>query len=230
MVELTNLKAQQHPLTHTSDLWSRIIEFVLGQLSLPWPSSQEVVIKPSNWANSLLDDLPMKLSDCIVTISSSIESYLQANLRGGDARICYSLNLLNSMTSQVEGLSTKVDQIERQPLFPLGNVLHLLTQCLLAQESALRRVQGRFEQSIHLTKERLLENPRKATMAASAALNLSHFPGSGADDRFEESLQQNAKEDRISNFSQNKESEHTEWLMKSYGDEISAACAWYAMQ
>ncbi|MFT5099073.1 MAG: hypothetical protein ACI9VI_001666 [Candidatus Azotimanducaceae bacterium] len=155
LVELTDLKAQHHQLTHSKEMWQGLVEFVFGQFSLPWADGQDMAIKPANWTNGLLDDLLTRPADRIVTMSSSIDSYLLANLRGGDASIRYSLNLLNSLISQVDRVSARVNKIEGRPLSPFGNVLHLLTLCLLAQESVLKGVYARFEGSVHLTKDQL---------------------------------------------------------------------------
>jgi len=228
LVELTALKAQGHQITRVSDLWSRLVGFIAGQFSLPWTFDQGVLLKPSNWANGLLNDLPSNLNYRIVAMTSSISSYLCAHLRGGDARIRYSLNLLKSLRNLIDGLGARIDHIEKLPLSPLSNVLHLLALCLLAQESLIRQAQQRFEQPLRLTKEQLLEDPERATLASAKALGLSQTQAAGIG--FHETLQSNAKEDHASRYSASKEEAYTEQLMQSCGGDISAACDWYTQQ
>ncbi|MFT6517762.1 MAG: hypothetical protein ACJATP_001428 [Candidatus Azotimanducaceae bacterium] len=228
LVELTALKVQSHQLSGVSDLWSRLVGFIVGQFSLPWTHGQGVLLKPSNWANGLLNDLPSNQNYRIVAMTSSISSYLCAHLRGGDARIRYSLNLLKSLRHMIDGLGARIDHIEKLPLSPLSNVLHLLAFCLLAQESLIRQAQQRFEQPLRLTKEQLLENPEWATLASANALGLSQTQAVGIG--FHATLQSNAKEDHASRYSVSKEEAYTEELMQSCGRDISAACDWYTQQ
>ena len=58
-------------------------------------NGEAAFVKPSNWVNPLWAKSPAIKDSRLVLIHMDIKDYLVANLRGGTARMTYSINLLN---------------------------------------------------------------------------------------------------------------------------------------
>ena len=98
LLELAELKAANSSWYRDSKRWSSLIGFVLTQLNEPWSPSEAVVIKPSNWANSML---PQLIGDAgrsrALFLSTSQEDFLTSIFRGGGERIKFTYTVLNHL-------------------------------------------------------------------------------------------------------------------------------------
>lgn len=137
LVELASLKALGHPISKNREEWMALLRLVLGQYRKPWPTATSLV-KPSNWANTLLSDLIEASSDMkLVSLEFDVKAYLVANLRGGRDRLQYSLNLLNHFLSANSAYRGDVLRVERAQLPPMQRLLRLLVIVYETQKQLL---------------------------------------------------------------------------------------------
>jgi hypothetical protein len=143
LVELATLKALGHSITKDYSFWIDLLRLTLSQYRKPWPNVVPLV-KPSNWANSLLSDLLEASPDAkIVSLEFGAKDYLVANLRGGRSRLQYSLNLLNHFLSANSAFRGTVLDVERANLDPMQRLLRLLVIVFETQKQILDRTIGK---------------------------------------------------------------------------------------
>lgn len=114
-----------------------MMDFILSQFRKTNTAVRQTIIKPSNWANDAftLCDAP-QLKIIIAPITQS--DYFIANIRGGQARIKYSLDLLNHLLrfdpaaqGVVQALSSDTTHSQMEAMFMMLAVAHhLQTQTL----------------------------------------------------------------------------------------------------
>ena len=226
LVELADLKACGHSLTRESDVWGAIVNFALQQFTQHWEGQSTTVLKPSNWANTLLSDITLRMPVRAVLMTCDIEDYLLAHLRGGRERISFSLRLLNHMALCSDSLQGRIDLLEKHHPNGLPNILHLLALNLQAQQELLTRYnQVNGWDTIELTKHALLNQPVTSIMHTASVLRLQTNWYSST--RLTEITRVNAKEDSRSGFSASEESLQNAWLRREYDSEIHAACDWF---
>lgn len=226
LVELADLKACGHRLTREPLVWNEIVHFALQQFTQHWEGQSTTVLKPSNWANTLLNDITLRMPVRVVMMTCDIEDYLLAHLRGGRERISYSLRLLNQLALCSNSLQSRIDALEKHRPSGLPNILHLLALNLQAQQELLiRQNQVNTWDSMELTKHALLHQPVTSIMHTASVLRLeTHWYAST---RLKEITRVNAKEDSQSGFSASEESLQNTWLRREYESEIQAACDWF---
>lgn len=226
LVELADLKACGHSLSHEPTFWDEIVHFALQQFTQTWEGQSATVLKPSNWANTLLSDITLRTPVRVVLMTCDIEDYLLAHLRGGRERIAFSLRLLNHMALCSDSLQSRIDTLEKQYPNGLPNILHLLALNLQAQQELLARHSQLNEwDTMELTKHALLNQPVTSIMHTASALGLKTNWYSST--RLKEITRVNAKEDSQSGFSASEESLQNSWLSREYDLEIHAACDWF---
>jgi len=228
LVELSNLRnARQGPgLFHSR--WAAIVAFVFAQFSLHWPQHHAAIVKPSNWANSLLADLHGHADLHMVQISSDITSYLCANLRGGKPRISYSLNLLNHLCEGRPLFRQALTDIENMQLPGISNILHLLALCLCIQEYEFQKNRAQNDRVLELNKNDLMVNPQRAVDLSVKALDIAK-PYNTRED-LHRAISVNAKTDERAAFSPTQESLQDSWIKREYSAELETACAWFAQR
>ena len=139
LVDLATLTAKNNGLDLPYGNSDKLYQFVARQFSKSW-SSVPTVIKPSNWANTLLPHHIAANPDCkYVIMTMPEEDFLLANLRGGKPRLNYSLNLLNHYLQAGMACRSDVLEIERGGYSPVGRLLRLLTVLHRAQDNLLER-------------------------------------------------------------------------------------------
>lgn len=226
LVDLADLKACEHRITHESDAWNEIVHFALQQFTQCWEGQCVSVLKPSNWANTLLRDVNLRVPVRVVLMTCDIQDYLLAHLRGGRERIAFSLRLLNHMAMCSDSLQGRIDSLEKQQPSGLPNILHLLALNLQAQQELLRGYNSANKwDTMELTKHALLNQPAPSIMQAASVLRLKTNWYSSS--RLKEITGVNAKEDSQSEYSAPQESQQNTWLSREYSSEIQAACDWF---
>ena len=225
LAELANLKSERHSLTLSPGRWADIVAFVFHQFTLHWPDQQSAIIKPSNWANILFSELGKNSSLRIVQISSDIESYLCANLRGGKSRISYSLNLLNHLCNNQDSSQRASAEIEEMKLPGIANILHLLALCLSIQESGFEQNREHNCRVLELSKKDLLINPGKAVDQSVEVLDIARPYRTRSE--LNEAVRNNAKIDERTSYSPTQEDLQNAWLLREYREEMTAACLWF---
>lgn len=137
LVQLADLKAAGHPISTDKSLWNGLLSLVGQQLQKSW-MNVPTVIKPSNWANTLLNDFDIiNPAGRFVVLTIPEDDFLLANLRGGKSRLNFSLSLLNHYLKA--GLASRQDvlEVERGGHSPMGRLLRLLVVLHRAQASLL---------------------------------------------------------------------------------------------
>lgn len=225
LAELSNLKNEKHALTQSSDRWEALVAFAYQQFTLCWPDQQAAIIKPSNWANTLLADLGKRHDLRLVQISSDIESYLCANLRGGKPRISYSLKLLNHLSQARTSIESAITEIDQMQLPGIANILHLLALCLLVQEAEFDANKEQASRVLAISKRDLMVNPGSTANCAARTLNIDET--CNADESLQRALRTNAKTDKQASYSSTEENLQNSWLKREYAVELEAACSWF---
>ena len=226
LVELAELKACGHSITRGAASWSEIVLLALQQFTKTWEGQSAAIIKPSNWANTLFSDTDLQTPVRAVMMTSGINDYLLAHLRGGRERISFSLRLLNHMATCSDSLQGRIDVLEQQQPSGLPNILHLLALSLQAQQEVLRKLNSADQwRTIELTKQRLVAQPIDSIVQASSTLDLKEDWYSEAS--LWDVTHVNAKEDSQAGYSAKEESQQDTWLRREYGSEIQAACDWF---
>jgi len=194
LVELATLKAKQHPLSVDAEQWRALLRFVLMQYRKAWDENA-TFIKPSNWVNTLLADLidaSPKLKWAI--IDTDLEDYLIANLRGGKARLQYSLNLLNHFLSANQTYRAQVLDVERAKLEPVQRLLRLL---MIVYETQQRLLECAIEQArgdiCRISKAELQSDPTASLAKIARGLELM-LPRDGAASAISREMGQHAKD------------------------------------
>ena len=173
LVQLSNLKAAQHKLYLDKAIWPALIQLTLNQLGKTW-SPGAVLVKPSNWANTLLSDVKATdgpLSAMYMTMSE--DAYLLANLRGGKERLAYSLQLMNHLLNSGLMDRSAVLEVERGQHSPIGRLLRLLSLTHGAQQHILS---DQLPDAVALTLPDLQNDLRGNLLIAGDALGLTINP------------------------------------------------------
>ena len=227
LIDLANLKAGRHAISLLGNVWNHILSFSFGQFKKHWTDQRAAFVKPSNWANNIVPDAlnTPSPSRCVI-IDFDIESYLVANLRGGQKRLGYSLELLNHLARQNQSDKVLAERVERMPLSPIQKVLHLLTITFDAQQRCLTEIAGRADSVFWLSKKQLLRSPRESLANVADALNIE-FEASGTRPQLATLFKTNAKAEAPLEFSLREESARNSYVLTEFGGDISQAIQWY---
>ena len=175
LIDLAKLKAAGHAICKDKEKWRRLVAFCLAQFRLPWAQGEVCLIKPSNWANTLLPDMLSASRDMrLVLMRLDLEAFLIAVLRGGNARIGYCLSCLNHFLAGNSGqakLARATDQAALPPLVKVLRLVAILHQIQVGIFNSLARKLP-TEHVMQFTKEQLLLSPHETTLAASKTLEL----------------------------------------------------------
>lgn len=230
LIDLANLKAANHDLCRNPVRWQTLVQFTVRQLGKHFADVTHSVVKPSNWANNLLSDLPDDAASTrAVIVTSSLTDFLLANLRGGKPRLNYTLQLLNHLTQCNSYYFTKVEETELQTLEPMQRVLRQVAICHHAQNTQVATFSHNLpkEQCLHLEKVELLLRLDQSLRAATEILELP-----AATDLVRASqallLGLNAKTTGKEIWHARAEIEANEIIWGQYGQQIESVKIWYA--
>lgn len=184
-------------------------------------------VKPSNWANSYLLSRGALTSARCVIITIDLESFLIANLRGGHARLKYSLNLLNHVISFApQHLSHVQDAkalLSRAPMLATLRLLAVLHTLQAKRfEAALALSEGRAKAVSHRD---IQFRPIGTAQAASDWLQLGLSPADIAE-QYDLHSNQHAKSLLPQPFSKQKEINANTALMAQFSDDILKTMEW----
>lgn len=228
LIDLANLKALNHGLSRNADLWPRLIMFVLKQLQKSWLPSQLTVIKPSNWANTLLPDISNLSNDIVfVLLSMDLRAYLIANLRGGKDRLKFSLDLLNHNLSQEGSYGGFAQRIQTTTYTPLQQTLCMLALCHAIQiQTFIDLDETAPDRYMWLSKPSLTGRPEETVTDAANHLDLS-IPLAQLKANVAISTQYNSKMDGSKYFNRDSERNINATLGHAYKDDIRLALNWF---
>ena len=175
LLDLATIKAQRLGFFTDQELWSRLIRLALGQLRKPWASGEVVIVKPSNWANSILFDLlGHGLRPRAVLLSIGLRDFLIAVLRGGRDRVAYVCRLATHYRAEDPVIGELIDQAEAFPDDPMEPLTRLAALAWHAQIRIFdRALATKSAEYLHrLSYKELVQRPAAALNGVSRALHL----------------------------------------------------------
>ena len=225
LVELATLKAKQNAVSTDATQWQALLRFALIQYRKSWGESA-TFIKPSNWVNTLLADLIDASPNLkLAIIDTDLEDYLIANLRGGKARLQYSLNLLNHFLSANQTYRAQVLEVERAELEPVQRLLRLL---MIVYETQQRLLDYAIEQSssdiCRISKADLQSDPPTSIAKIVKGLDLA-LPSAGISTAIAREMSQHAKDTSLE-FRPDIEAAENIRLRRELDTAFSQALAW----
>ena len=176
LLQLAEIKAAEVDQYRDRLQWQQLLDFVLSQIQKAWHQQQAVLVKPSNWANSMLPELMRDAGDaCAVLLTIEREDYLQAVFRGGGERVQFMYSVLNHLLTAFPEYRPLVRQLEAQPLDSADLFARLSLVSHAVQSKAFRRLQtlspGSKVQTVSFTD--LIADPAAALKQASDSLQLA---------------------------------------------------------
>lgn len=134
-------------------LYCAALRAIVAKLSQRWSDTALVVIKPSNWANTIAADLrAASAGGRAVAILTTAETFLVAVLRGGRERLRYVLELRNHMAMARPALAAAVADIPASESGTLTSAVSLAAQCFWMQRVILEEtIRTRDDQQDMLT-------------------------------------------------------------------------------
>ena len=221
LARLASLKAEKHTVSADPALWDGIVRFTLSQFRKSW-DGRPAFVKASNWANPIIPDLQAADPDLrIQVITMDLEDYLIANLRGGRARLGWSLDFLNHLLACGKADRSRVLEVERAGLRPLQRLLRLLCVVHDAQTCQMRSAQ---QSSDWLTLPELRSSPISALGKASRQLGLP-LDTSRVRETLSVELARHAKQPTKA-FDPHAEAAENARLYGEFADELSEALQW----
>lgn len=228
LIDLANGKSTGAVDTGNTGTWPRLLRFALAQLNKAWPNHPATCIKPSNWSNPILEDFHAAgIEARFVLMRAPVQDYLLANIRGGNDRIRYSIELLNHLARLHPALSSRAADIQATDLPPMRKVLTLLALCHQTQLAGLRMLEQHAPHCLWLEPSQLLGDPYASVAAAARTLELAIDVGHAHSD-LDAVLQRDAKSGTEEVFSITREEAENRRLLAEYGADISAACDYVA--
>ncbi|MGJ8564341.1 MAG: hypothetical protein ACSHXY_12425 [Alphaproteobacteria bacterium] len=200
---------------------------IIQQLRQAPQETAAAFCKPSNWANEYLLKSGALDTARLVIITIDLQSFLIANLRGGNDRIRYSLNLLNHiMPYAPHHLAHAKEAQTLLSTSPMAATLRLMTILHKIQFDSFEATQTRTDNKAKLIKHSDIKTrPVETAWAASQwlALGLSETDISH---QFKTHSQQHAKSLKPQTFSTAKEETANTSILTQFSDDIQKTLVW----
>jgi hypothetical protein len=195
-----------------------ILHFALAMLARPWREDEQILLKPSSWANNLIDDV---LGDDgrAVFVTIARDRFLEAVLRGGSERMAFAARLAAHLAPFVDGGPARLQAAIDAEAEPIGKVARL---ALAAHDFELRLFERAGVTEV-IDFAMIEESPFEAASTASDALQLG-LDESEIEANCERWAGANAKAEATYSVDQ-RASENTE-VRAAYGTLIDDALAW----
>ena len=176
LVDLANWKSKQLRAGRSTEHLRPALSLVTDTLRRPFGLGEAVTVKPSSWANNLLEDfvaLDGQLLPLFVTIDRP--AFLQAVFRGGTER----LRFTGQLASQIASAFTDGDALLHAAISgagdPLGRAANLAMVAHFLQMRTFERAidQGGWSAERVIDFQTIIESPFDAARKACRALRLS---------------------------------------------------------
>jgi hypothetical protein len=93
-----------------------LLGFAMAMLGRPWGEGEQVLLKPSSWANNIIDDLLAQSPMYAMFVVIARDRFLEAVLRGGNERLAFTARLAAHLAPFVDGglecLQAAIDSAE----------------------------------------------------------------------------------------------------------------------
>lgn len=142
---LLDLSTWRQALAGAEDraLYQAAVRATVAKLSQRWPDGAPIVIKPSNWANTIAADLLAAARDTrAIVVQNTPQAFLIAVLRGGRDRLRYVLQLRAHLAAARPDLAALAADTPGAAAGTLEEALALSVQCFWMQRMMLRDVVG----------------------------------------------------------------------------------------
>jgi hypothetical protein len=205
--------------------FSPLLGFAMAMLGRPWSEGEQVLLKPSSWANNLIDDLLAQSPMYAMFVTIARERFLEAVLRGGNERLAFTARLaahlapfvdggLEHLQAAIDSTEDAVGKVSRLALVAHHFELHLFERAI--GSGKLLRAQivdfATIEQAPLEAASRAADALRLGLERAEIAANVDRWTGS------------NAKAD--ASFSVDQRASENAQVRAAYGSLIDDALAW----
>lgn len=198
-----------------------MLRFALAMLGRPWAEGEQILLKPSSWANNLIADFAAPTRAVFITIAR--DRFLEAVLRGGSERLAFTARLAAHLSPFAEGGPGRLQSAIDSDAEPIGKVARL---ALVAHDLELRlfeRAIGRLAAAEIVDFANIEQSPFEAAAAAAAGLQLA-LDEAEIEANCDRWTQANAKADAA--FSAEQRASENEQVRAAYGAVIDDALAW----
>ncbi len=209
-----------------------LASLAIGQFQKIWQDDQTAILKPSNWANPLIQANLRDAPDArVILLSQDLVTYLIANLRGGKSRIRYSLNLLSRQMVASTEIRDEVTQIEQSELDGIDEVLRLLAigyRCQIENLSAIAADHS-ADNILNLSLNELRVDFSSVLQRSAAFFRIdcrSEVLASIAD----EAIKTDAKSDSGLERQLDQEHRSNERILREFEQPLTETLSWYAMK
>jgi hypothetical protein len=202
-----------------------ILRFAMTMLGRPWAAGEEVLLKPSSWANNLIDDLIEGGQARAVFVTIERDRFLEAVLRGGTERLAFAARLAAHLAPFAEGGQQRLQAAIDAPSDSIGKVARL---ALVAHDLELRlfeRALGGDKLAAAETVDLadIEESPFEAASSAADSLQLG-LDEADIEANCDRWAGANAKAE--ASFSADQRATENEQVSATYGALIEDALAW----
>lgn len=137
LVDLANWRATIE--ARDRPLYEATLAATIAKLGQRWHEEEAVLIKPSNWINSIVADLwqPAR-GDHALLVGLELETFLIAVLRGGRDRIAYTLQLCRHLSIAWPALGEAINAIMPEGEDAMTRAIRLVASAFWAQNLLFR--------------------------------------------------------------------------------------------
>ena len=176
LVDLATWKSLTRRAGGSTERLGPALRLAGNALRRPFEFGEAVTVKPSSWANNLIDELAAVGSGILplfVTIDRS--DFLRAVFRGGTARLTFTAQLAWHMASDVTGGDNLLEAAVAAGRDPLGKAAHLALVAHHLQMAAFGRAlrSGGWGEERILDFRTITESPLDAAVKACRGLRLA---------------------------------------------------------
>lgn len=196
-----------------------VLRFCRAMLQRPWTEDEAVVIKPSSWANNLIDEFAADGEAVFVTISRG--RFVRAVLRGGSPRLAFTARLAAHLAPSIAGgagaLQAAMDSTDE----PLGKVARL---ALVAHQLQLQAFAKMLPDTNRLIAFEEIDAAPSAAASKAAQLLSLELGADELDDNVRRWTKANAKADAP--FSADVRRAEDDEVERLYAAVIEGALGW----
>ncbi|NMP31826.1 hypothetical protein HII17_09640 [Thalassotalea sp. M1531] len=230
LIDLANLKAQNHLHYRDRSKWQQGLNVVINQLGKTFTKDQHAMIKPSNWVNSLLPDLVTQVPEQkAVFLTIDLAQYLLAIFRGGKARINFIYHLREHLLAVMPEYKTLINQIDNSGEDIYIKVAKSAAVVYMMQHSQFSRAQASLPscQWTEIYYQQLIEQPFDTLKQAGDTLSLP-LTDKELLSAISELFGQHAKQDK-QRYTYESQQEVDKQVLQAYSPAINSALDWYAL-
>ncbi|RBP51102.1 hypothetical protein [Arenicella xantha] len=227
LLELAEIKAANIDWFRNKVQWQTLVGFVLSQLNKQWSPGESVVIKPSNWANSML---PQLIEDGgfsrALFLSTSPIDFLISVFRGGGERIQFTYSVLKHLLTAFPEFTKIVANVESQKLTTVEMFARLSLILHAIQCKAFERAKANSHLKTHAecSYQDLQKNPATCLELAATTLDLN-FTMEQLNHSINNTFSQHAKITQRNYNTQ--DAQHVDQqVLAVYGDTFSRTFTW----